>query len=162
MGVVHSPSKSAIYVQTSEFNAFTTIFLSVGPVISTRLSTRPGAGGAPFQVSLSRMCLVSGKKSGRLPLSSSAWRILRRSSSCLRVLLKERCSRARNASAGGVRIFLCSSLTAPRMLTPCRMVSVEAMAAVEVKYMYARIGWCCVQFEANRSSRCRCGDGVWA
>lgn len=61
----HSPSKSAMYVQTSEFNAFTTILRSVGPVISTRRSTSPGAGGAPFQVGFSRMCLVSGRKSGR-------------------------------------------------------------------------------------------------
>src|SRR5690242_6237852 len=67
-----SPSKSAIYVQTSEFNALTTILRSVGPVISTLRSTRPGAGGAPFHVGSSRMYLVSGRKSRRLPLSSSA------------------------------------------------------------------------------------------
>lgn len=72
------PSKSAIYVQTLLFKALTTILRSVGPVISMRRSTRPGAGGAPFQESLSRMCLVSGRNSGRTPLSSSCWRITRR------------------------------------------------------------------------------------
>ncbi len=68
----HLPSKSAIYVQTLEFKAFTTILRSVGPVISTLRSIKPGAGLAPFHASFSRMCLVSGRKSGSWPLSSSA------------------------------------------------------------------------------------------
>ncbi|KAB5562930.1 hypothetical protein GE09DRAFT_764478 [Coniochaeta sp. 2T2.1] len=119
-----------MYVHTSELSAFTTIFLSVGPVISTRRSTSPGAGGAPFHVGFSRMCLVSGRKSGRAPRSSSAWRTLRRSRRVLRVALKDRWRRARKARAWGVRIFLCSSLTLPRTETPWRMESMEAIVRV--------------------------------
>src|ERR1700689_2589088 len=39
-------SKSASHTRAPELSALIVIFLSVGPVISTRRSTRPGAGGA--------------------------------------------------------------------------------------------------------------------
>src|ERR1035438_157235 len=45
-GVLAS-SKSASHTLAPEFRALIVIFLSVGPVISTRRSTRPGAGAAP-------------------------------------------------------------------------------------------------------------------
>ena len=126
----NAPSKSAIYVQTFEFNAFTTIFRSVGPVISTRRSTRPGAGGAPFQASFSRICLVSGRKSNSCPRSISAWRSTRRWRSALRVGLKVRCKRARKAVASLVRILQASGLRGPRMATPLSWASNKiAMAA---------------------------------
>jgi hypothetical protein len=115
-----------------ELRALTTILRSVGPVISTRRSTRPGAGGAPFHVGFSRMWRVSGRKSGRTPRSSSAWRSLRRSRRFLRVELKERWRRARKARACGVRILRCDSCTGPRTATPWRMLSVEAMVVVVV------------------------------
>ena len=98
-GLVSIPSKSAMYVQTSEFRALTTIFLSTGPVISTRLSARPGAGGAPFHASLSRMCFVSGRKSGRTPRSSSACLSTRFCRRALRVWLKVRCKRGEEYSS---------------------------------------------------------------
>lgn len=40
------PSKSAMKVLEPLLRALTTILRSVGPVISTLLSSRPGAGGA--------------------------------------------------------------------------------------------------------------------
>jgi len=54
------------------------IFLSVGPVISTRRSTRPAAGGAIRQLASSRISAVSGRKSSIAPPESSAWRRRRR------------------------------------------------------------------------------------
>jgi hypothetical protein len=49
------PSKSAIKVLAPLFKAFITIFLSVGPVISTRRSSRQGAGGAHCQEGSARI-----------------------------------------------------------------------------------------------------------
>ncbi|KAI9236679.1 MAG: hypothetical protein BYD32DRAFT_418229 [Podila humilis] len=71
-------SKSAMKVAAPEFKALMTILRSTGPVISTRRSWRPGAGLAALQVASSRMLRVSGKKSGKRPLSSSIWRCWRR------------------------------------------------------------------------------------
>lgn len=124
------PSKSAIYVHTFELRAFTTIFRSVGPVISTLRSTRPGAGGAPRHVSSSRIAFVSGRKSGKTPLSSSCCRMTRRSRRFLRVELKARWRRARNAVASWVRIFFWDSSTEPRMATPWLRSSMEAMVTL--------------------------------
>jgi hypothetical protein len=45
------------------FIALMTILRSTGPVISTRRSTMPGAGGAPCHVGSHRMAAVSGRKS---------------------------------------------------------------------------------------------------
>lgn len=112
-----------MYVHTSEFNAFTTIFLSVGPVISTLRSTRPGAGGAPFQASLSRICFDCGRKSGSTPLSSSACRITRRCNKSFRFMLNDRWSKARNAIASLLRIFRVWSFRGPRIETPWRSCS---------------------------------------
>ena len=117
------PSKSAIYVQTSEFSAFTTIFRSVGPVISVLLSTNPGAGAAPFHVTLLRIAFVSSKKSGNTPLSRSAWRTSRRCSNSLRLALNERWRRARNTVASLLRILRVWSLSGPKMDTPSLMAS---------------------------------------
>ena len=47
-------------------SALMTILRSTGPVISTRRSTIPGAGGAHFQLTSSLTVLVSGRKSGSL------------------------------------------------------------------------------------------------
>lgn len=63
------PSKSAMNVFAPLFSAFITIFLSGGPVISTRLSSRPGAGGAQCHAGSARMCAVSGGKSSASPAS---------------------------------------------------------------------------------------------
>src|SRR6201996_2999154 len=72
-GVLAS-SKSASQTLAPELSALIVIFLSVGPVISTRRSTRPAAGGATRQVVSSRMCAVSGRKSNIAPWLSSACR----------------------------------------------------------------------------------------
>lgn len=121
------PSKSAMYVQTLEFNALTTIFRSVGPVISVLLSTKPGAGVAPLHAGLSRIRLVSGRKSGSTPLSSSAWRMSRRCSSSLRRALNERWSRARKAVASLLKILLVRLLRGPRIDTPWMIASMFDM-----------------------------------
>ena len=46
---VNIPLKSAMKVLAPLFKALTTILRSVGPVISTQQSSRPGAGGAQTQ-----------------------------------------------------------------------------------------------------------------
>ena len=125
-----------MYVQTLEFRAFTTIFRSVGPVISTLRSIKPGAGGAPLHASFSRICFVSGRKSGSWPLSSSACLITRRWRSSLRVPLKDRWRRARKARASLLRIFLLKSVIDPATFTPCRIVSVVAILN------YISFGYC--------------------
>lgn len=116
-----------MYVQTLLFKAFTTILRSVGPVISILRSTRPGAGGGPCHALLSLTCLVSGKKSGKTPLSSSCCLITRLWRSSFRVLLNVLWRRARKPVASGVRIFLWVSFIFPRMFTPwlsCWMVAI--------------------------------------
>ena len=50
---------SASQTLAPEFRALMVIFLSTGPVISTRRSSRPGAGGATRQDGSLRMCSVS-------------------------------------------------------------------------------------------------------
>ncbi len=86
-----------------------TIFRSVGPVISVRLSWRSFGTGATDQ-SDSLIDFVSGKKSGNLPASNSFCRICRRSSSSFRVASNLRCKVARKDSASVVRIFSYASL----------------------------------------------------
>jgi hypothetical protein len=123
----NEPSKSAMYVHTFELSAFTTILRSVGPVISTRRSTKPGAGGAPFQVALSRICLVSGRKSGKMPLSSSLCLMARRSRRAFRVELKVRWRSAKNAVASLERMIFWASLTEPWMATSLLMASMSTI-----------------------------------
>lgn len=125
----HIPSKSAIYVQTFEFKALMIILRSVGPVISTLRSANPGAGIAALHVTSSLMCLVSGRKSGRAPLSSSACLITRRWRSSFLLGLKDLWRRARKAMASFVRIFLLDSLMVPEMLTPWMIESMLAIFA---------------------------------
>ena len=70
-------SKSAMNVEAPELSALITILRSVGPVISTRRSSRSGGWSAIFQ-SDSRIDFVSGRKSGMRPASNSRWRSERR------------------------------------------------------------------------------------
>ena len=70
-GVLAS-SKSASHTLAPELSALIVIFRSVGPVISTRRSTRPGAGSATRQDGSSRTSLVSGRKPRVPPAASSA------------------------------------------------------------------------------------------
>ena len=67
--VINAPSKSAINVLAPLFNALITILRSVGPVISTLLSSRPGAGGAQVHDGSLRTEVVSAGKSGGWPAS---------------------------------------------------------------------------------------------
>jgi hypothetical protein len=68
-GVLAS-SRSASHTFAPEFIALMVILRSVGPVISTRRSTRPGAGGATCHESSSRTERVSSRKP-RFPPSAS-------------------------------------------------------------------------------------------
>jgi hypothetical protein len=67
---LNKPSKSAINVFAPLFRALTTIFLSVGPVISTLLSSKPGPGGTQCQEGSARTRAVSGEKSNGTPESN--------------------------------------------------------------------------------------------
>lgn len=104
MTVLHSPSKSAIKVFAPEFNAFTTIFLSVGPVISTLLSSNPGPGSAHLHPTSSLTRWVDCRKCSFLPESSSDWILRRLERSWRRVGLKVRWRVRRKERAWGVRI----------------------------------------------------------
>ena len=87
-----------------------TIFLSVGPVISTLLSSNPGPGGAQRQATSSLIFWVECKKCKCLPASSSAWTLSRLARSSLRIGLNVRWRIVRNFSASGVRILEVASL----------------------------------------------------
>src|ERR1700722_9608952 len=65
-GVFASP-KSASHTFAPELSALMVIFRSVGPVISTRRSTRPGAGAATRHPGSSRMAWVAGRQQLRAP-----------------------------------------------------------------------------------------------
>lgn len=117
-----SPSKSAIKVLAPEFKALMTIFLSVGPVISTlypcsvpvpanrnkkrtyRRSSSPGPGGAQFQARFSLISLVSGRKERGLPWSSSACTFSRFFNNSNLRLLNVLWSKARNSRASVERM----------------------------------------------------------
>ena len=93
-------SKSAMNTLAPEFSALMTILREVGPVISTRRSSRSSGMGATFQ-SPSRMALVSGKKSGSPPASHAAWRSARAWSRRWRCASNRRAMAATNSSASG-------------------------------------------------------------
>ena len=81
VGVVES-SKSAMKTLAPELSALMIILRSTGPVISTRRSSRSAGSGATVH-SASRMCLVSGRKSGFSPASRRFWRSSRAASKFL-------------------------------------------------------------------------------
>ncbi len=102
-GVLAS-SKSASHTLAPEFSALIVIFFSVGPVISTRRSTSPGAGAATRHAGSSRMSAVSGRKSSIAPRDSSAWRRRRAASASNRRGPSSACRAAISSTARGVRI----------------------------------------------------------
>ena len=114
---VFASSKSAMNTFAPEFSALMIILRSTGPVISTRRSWMSAGTGAQVQ-SPSRTARVSGRKSGSLPASNSAWRCCRRASSSVRRAPKARCSVAANASASGVRISAYSAVMRPVTVMP--------------------------------------------
>jgi len=92
-------------VLAPEPKALMTIFLSVGPVISTLLSSKPGPGGAHRQATSSLTFWVECRKCKCLPASSSAWTLSLLARSCLRVALNVRWRIVKNLRASGVRIL---------------------------------------------------------
>src|SRR5213080_2450428 len=96
-------SKSAMKTLAPELSPLIIILRSTGPVISTRRSRRSGGMGATVHAS-SRIAFVSGRKSGSLPASSSAWRRRRRSSSSRRRGSKPCASAARKSRARALRM----------------------------------------------------------
>ena len=117
VGVFES-SKSDMNILAPELRALMTILRSTGPVISTRRSCRSAGTGATCHDASSRMCLVSGRKSGRSPASKASWRTTRAASSSARRARNSRCRPATNATASGVRISAISGETTSRISTP--------------------------------------------
>ena len=103
-------SKSAIKVLAPEFNALITIFLSTGPVISTRLSVKSFGTGAACQL-LSLMLLVSKGKVGNTPLSNWICCALRASKSSNRLALKFSCKAVKKSMASSVKMFSCCAIS---------------------------------------------------
>ena len=68
---VFASSWSASHTFAPEFSALIVIFRSVGPVISTRRSTSPGAARRPASSSSSRTSLVSGRNPSVPPAAIS-------------------------------------------------------------------------------------------
>ena len=99
-----------------ELSALIIIFRSAGPVISTWRSASAGGGDTTCQ-SAARIAAVSANKSGRTPASNVAWRSARAARSRARVGLNERCSRATNASASGVKTRAASGCGSPTIST---------------------------------------------
>jgi hypothetical protein len=116
-GVLAS-SKSASHTFAPELSALIVIFLSVGPVISTRRSMRPGAGGATrHDVSL-RIASVLVRKSSMAPADSSRCRSALAASRSRRRSPSSRCSTPIRSSASGVRISSYRSPDGPAISTP--------------------------------------------
>src|SRR5579863_5228388 len=101
---VFASSKSASHTLAPEFSALIVILRSVGPVISTRRSTSPGAGAATRQSGSSRTAAVSERKSSIAPRDSSIWRRWRARSSSDRRGPSSACRAAMSSMACGVRI----------------------------------------------------------
>lgn len=100
-------SKSASHTRAPELRALTVILRSVGPVISTRRSSRASGAGATRQESSARIAAVSGRKPSVPVRAISARRSARRASSSSRRGVNRRCSAATKASAGSVRTSSC-------------------------------------------------------
>ena len=115
---VFESSKSASHTFAPEFKALMVIFRSVGPVISTRRSFKPGAAGATFQLLSSRIALVCGRKSKSSPSAMCCMRTLRAAISSKRRGLSVRCSSAMRSSACGVRISCERGTEVPITSTP--------------------------------------------
>ena len=133
-------SKSAMKIFAPEFSALITILRSVGPVISTRRSNKSGGIGAQTQL-LSRIALVSGKKSSASPRSRAACRTCRFRRHSSRRPPKPRCNFATKPSASCVRISLKAGETSPvyfdaRRDSKLRLCS--SQPEVNVSYHYNR------------------------
>ena len=114
---VEASSKSAMKTLAPQFSALMIILRSTGPVSSTRRSRMSLGSGATTQ-SLSRIFLVSGRKSGFSPASSFFWRTTRKASNSSRRALNLRCSSATKATASLVSTFSKPGLIAPVISTP--------------------------------------------
>ena len=106
-----------MYTLAPALRPLISILRSAGPVISTRRSDS-SAGTAAMVQSPLRTAAVSGRKSGSLPASSSAWRFTLRSSKDRRTGSNLRASSAMKTSASGVRMLDCSGVTEAVMLMP--------------------------------------------
>src|SRR5213083_1068064 len=124
-------SKSAMKVEAPEFSALITILRSVGPVSSTRRSSRSFGCGATRH-SRSLISRVSERKSGSAPRSNSFCRAARRASKSWRRGSKCRCRFAMKSSASSVRISANSALTRPSTLTSRERGTAPCIAAFYV------------------------------
>ena len=109
-------------IRAPELSALMTIFRSVGPVISTRRSSRSEGTGSITQ-SVSRSSRVSGRKSGSSPAASRRCRSARASSSSSRRAPKRRSSSATKASASAVRIRPRRRSSTPATSAPAKAVT---------------------------------------
>src|SRR5260221_7044699 len=116
---VFGTSKSALQTDAPQLSALMTIFLSVGPVISTFRTSRAAGAGATRQVP-SRTAFVSGRNPSSAPRLSSSCRVARAASSSRRVGSNVRARSATNTSASGERISSDRSTAGPvpRISTP--------------------------------------------
>ncbi|CEY23295.1 Uncharacterised protein [Streptococcus pneumoniae] len=119
-------SKSAIKRCAPEFKALMTIFLSTGPVISTRRSSK-SFGSLAIVQSASRMCFVSSRNFGNSPASILFCFSTRFCKSSMRRSLKFSCSSFKKLSTSGVNISLYAGNISPTSVT--REVCVDILAS---------------------------------
>lgn len=160
VGAVAS-SKSAIQTLAPEFRALTAIRRSGGPVISTRRSVRPGAGGATRQCGSSRRARVASGKSSGVPPARWPERRRRSLRTSRRRSANAVSSRPMNSRASGVRISSWRSPGAPRTWTllvrdgrGMRFSSAGAGVGARGKVPRAPVG----KGPAGRAGRRRCGS----
>jgi hypothetical protein len=148
-------SRSASQTRAPELSALMVILRSVGPVISTRRSSRPGPGPATRHVRSSRMCRVSGRKSGSSPFANRSLRRWRASSRSWRGPANRVCRSATNARASGLRI--CSE---PGTTGPVISRVGAATAAVERVVVGVSVGMACSSRGAAGAAGCGAGRGA--
>lgn len=119
---LEASSQSASHTFAPELSALIVIFRSIGPVISTRRSSRPGAGGATRQLASSRMRRVASRKRGESPSAKAARRLRRSCSSCWRVHSNASCSSSTNRRASSVRTRSWPSACAVMRMRSCMIV----------------------------------------
>ena len=108
-----------------ELSALIVIFLSVGPVISTRRSCRALGAAATFQEESSRTDFVSSRNLRSSPAAILAMRWVRAARSSKRRELKLRWSKAISSRDVSVKIVSEPATAGPETMTPATLINLN-------------------------------------
>ena len=155
---VEESSMSASHTLAPEFSALMVIFLSTGPVISTRRSVRPGAGGATRQFGSFRTDSVSRRNRGSWPLPICCAAV----TACLQQL--QPAARGRPVQLGHERQRVRSQdLALPANRLGSQRNPVDSEVVSEAVHFDALLGEADVRrrvVTCARGRRCRCCGGL--